>query len=220
MIPQFVNSRFMKPLKASLNPIKTPVQARAVVTLEAIFEGTIQVLLTLGVAKITTTKVAERAGVSVGTLYQYFPNKTSLLAALLQRHLLQVVMAVEAACEQAKGQALDVMARTVVEAFMRAKFEHADLSRALYAVAAELDGQAVVAAMTQRSQIALCDLLASQGQRRFHDLKTVSFVLSTALVGPVQALLALNAPAHMQAAISEQLVILVQSYLQEASQAR
>jgi AcrR family transcriptional regulator len=65
----------------AFEPRKTPVQARATVTVEAISEATIQVLLSQGVKRLTTTRVADRAGVSVGTRYQYFPNKKSLLFA-------------------------------------------------------------------------------------------------------------------------------------------
>jgi len=63
----------------SLEPRKTPLQARSAVTVEAIYEATIQVLLTNGIEQLTTTRIAARAGVSVGTLYQYYPNKQSLL---------------------------------------------------------------------------------------------------------------------------------------------
>jgi AcrR family transcriptional regulator len=59
----------------TLEPRKTPVQERSTVTVEAIYEATFQVLLAVGPDRLTTTRVAERAGVSVGTLYQYFPNK-------------------------------------------------------------------------------------------------------------------------------------------------
>jgi AcrR family transcriptional regulator len=53
---------------------------------EAISEATIQVLLSHGADRLTTTRVAERAGVSVGTLYQYYPKKQSLLFAVLVNH--------------------------------------------------------------------------------------------------------------------------------------
>jgi AcrR family transcriptional regulator len=82
-----------------------PVQARAMVTLAAISEATIQVLLSHGVERLTTTRVAERAGVSIGTLYQYYPNKQSLLFALLEQHRDQVSVAVETACEEISRQA-------------------------------------------------------------------------------------------------------------------
>ena len=58
----------------ALKPRKTPRQARSAATVEAIFEATIQVLLVDGYAGLTTTRVAGRAGVSVGTMYQYFPH--------------------------------------------------------------------------------------------------------------------------------------------------
>ncbi len=73
-----------------LDPRKTPVQARSTATVEAIAEATIQVLLSQGANRLTTTRVAERAGVSVGTLYQYYPNKQSLLFAVLENHLNKV----------------------------------------------------------------------------------------------------------------------------------
>jgi hypothetical protein len=59
----------------ALEPRKTPIQARSTVTVQAISEATIQVLLSHGAERLTTTRVAERAGVSVGTLYQYSSNK-------------------------------------------------------------------------------------------------------------------------------------------------
>src|SRR5260221_12647692 len=86
----------------AFEPRKTPVQARSTVTVEAIYEATIQVLLSEDAERLTTTRVAERAGVSVGTLYQYYPNKQSLLFAVLERHMNKVSEAVEAAWERAR----------------------------------------------------------------------------------------------------------------------
>jgi len=61
---------------------------------EAILRAAAQLFADLGYARTTTNKVAERAGVSVGSLYQYFPNKDSLLAVLLQRHVAEAHAAV------------------------------------------------------------------------------------------------------------------------------
>jgi hypothetical protein len=78
-----------------LKPRKQPVQARSEATVSAIFEATVQVLLAVGYCKMTTTRVAERAGVSVGTLYQYFPNRRALIAAVIERHLEQTASLVD-----------------------------------------------------------------------------------------------------------------------------
>lgn len=68
-----------------VKPRKFPRQARAKATVDAIIEATIQVLLEHGYDRFTTTRAAERAGVSVGTLYQYFPNKAALASAVIDR---------------------------------------------------------------------------------------------------------------------------------------
>jgi AcrR family transcriptional regulator len=99
----------------AFEPRKTPVQARSTFTVEAISEATIQVLLTHGADRLTTSRVAERAGVSVGTLYQYYPNKRSLLFAVFEDHLDRVSRAVEVACEHACHKRMSEMIRLVVE---------------------------------------------------------------------------------------------------------
>src|SRR5450432_105209 len=88
--------------QAFLEPRKSPVQARSTASVDAILEATVQVLLQVGKERLTTTRLALRAGVSVGTLYQYFPNKSALLQAVLKRHLSRVNEAVEAVCQEHK----------------------------------------------------------------------------------------------------------------------
>src|ERR1700744_1131571 len=83
---QVRTSHLSKATVKALEPRKTPVQARSAASVEAILQATIQVLLKDGKLKLTTTRVAHRAGVSVGTLYQYSPNKSALLQALLKAH--------------------------------------------------------------------------------------------------------------------------------------
>src|SRR3984885_9090493 len=136
----------------AFEPRKTPVQARSTVTVEAISEATIQVLLSQGAERLTTTRVAERAGVSVGTLYQYYPNKRSLLFAVLERHMNDVATKVEAACESACHKPLAEMIREMVEAFVDAKMERADISVALYRVSADVGGPALIKRINQRSR--------------------------------------------------------------------
>lgn len=80
---------------------RAPRQERAQVTVEAIFEAVAQIVATEGEAALTTNRIAERAGVSVGSLYQYFPSKEAIVTALLDRHCTQVMHALDALLAQA-----------------------------------------------------------------------------------------------------------------------
>jgi AcrR family transcriptional regulator len=81
--------------KLEAKPRKTPKQARSRDTVDAILEATIRVLLERGYAQTTTIAIAERAGVSVGSLYQYFPSKEALVAALIDRHVSKMLEEME-----------------------------------------------------------------------------------------------------------------------------
>src|ERR1700760_3296451 len=76
----------MRRLKA-LEPRKIPSQKRARTTVEAILEAAAYILVRDGWEKFTTNSVAERAGVNIASLYQYFPNKDSIVAELQRRHI-------------------------------------------------------------------------------------------------------------------------------------
>ncbi|MFI5307069.1 MAG: TetR/AcrR family transcriptional regulator [Polyangiales bacterium] len=66
---------------------KQPTQARARATVEIILQAARRLLVRKGYAKLTTNAVAKTAGVSIGSLYQYFPNKRALVGAVLEEHV-------------------------------------------------------------------------------------------------------------------------------------
>lgn len=70
-----------------LIPLKLPRQSRSRITYDAILEATTQILIEKGYSETTTNHIAERAGISIGSLYQYFPNKEAIAIELLQRHI-------------------------------------------------------------------------------------------------------------------------------------
>ena len=162
---------------------KTPVQARSQATVEAIFEAALQVLLRDGLGKLTTTRVAERAGVSVGTLYQYYPNKQALLLGVLAEHLERVAQAVEAACLAVRGHAAGEAVARVVEAFLAAKLEDVAASSGLYAVATEMHGEAIVRRMTKRMRDALAALLRTLAEVEEERVETMVLMWSATMSG-------------------------------------
>jgi AcrR family transcriptional regulator len=89
------NSGVAMPRKRSTNPRKLPQQDRSRITVEAILEATTRILTEEGYDKANTNYIAERAGISVGSLYQYFPNKESLMTALMAQHAQQMAELVE-----------------------------------------------------------------------------------------------------------------------------
>lgn len=72
--------------KRRLSPRKTPKQDRSRATVEALLEATTDILLRDGYAKLTTNRIADRAGVNIASLYQYFPGKEAIVAELRRRH--------------------------------------------------------------------------------------------------------------------------------------
>lgn len=77
--------------KARLKPLKRPIQARAKFTVQAIYDAFVRIWRTNGWEAVTTRAVALETGVSVGTLYEYFPNKHALLSGYI-RHCIDVLI--------------------------------------------------------------------------------------------------------------------------------
>jgi AcrR family transcriptional regulator len=96
-------------MKKTARPRKTPTQARSQVTCEAIVRAAELVLEEHGADGLTTTRVAKKAGVSVGSLYQYFPHKDALVAALVERYMLQLREAFLQALQLGGALPLDIL---------------------------------------------------------------------------------------------------------------
>ncbi len=200
-------------------PRKTPQQARSTASVEAILEATVQVLLQEGKLKLTTTKIAQRAGVSVGTLYQYFPNKNSLLQALLKKHLDQVADAVEAACLRARGATLAEMAERVTTAFVQAKFRHIDASAVLYAISDDVEGKRIARGMHARATKAMTSLFESAEGVTLGNAGLVASTLLSAMAGVSRSMLERGVTRSTMATLERELKVMVRAYL-EASATR
>lgn len=109
---------------------KQPQQARSTELVAAILEAATQVLAKEGAARFTTTRVAEKAGVSVGSIYQYFPNKASILFRLQADEWMQTTRMLRNILEDASMPHLERL-RTLVHAFLRSECEEAEVRGAL-----------------------------------------------------------------------------------------
>ena len=120
---------------SALKPRRTPVQARSAATVEMLHVAAVQILIREGLGRCTTTRIAERAGISVGSLYQYYPNRDALLAAVLERHLEDIANAVERTCRECRGAQVGQMGSTLTAAFLGVKLREPQKSKALHAIA-------------------------------------------------------------------------------------
>jgi AcrR family transcriptional regulator len=109
---------------------KEPRQARSNALVEAILEAALQVLAKEGARRFTTTRVAERAGISVGSLYQYFPNKAAILFRLQQDEWRRTADMLRRVLEDADKPPL-LRLRLLARAFIHSECEEADVRVAL-----------------------------------------------------------------------------------------
>ncbi len=184
--------------------------------MDAIFEATIQVLISEGTHRLTTTRVAERAGVSVGTMYQYFPHKQALLYALNERYLDRLAERVETACLAQHGQSTGKMVEALVAAYWDAKTERSDVTRALYSSAVELDNEALIGAFAKRMDAATMAMLRSAPMANYVNLDLVNVTLLSVIFGTVRNVFERNLPISEQMTIREQLTTMCLSYLERS----
>jgi AcrR family transcriptional regulator len=180
---------------------------------DAILKATIQVLLRLGKERLTTTNVALRAGVSVGTLYQYFPNKKALLQAALKRHLTEVAEAVELACREQQSRTLREMATALITEFLHAKMKVAKTSSALYSVSSDVDGAKIVLQIGTRFHKAVVEMLRTASDPLAADPQLVATMLLASMGGVVRILLESSTPEQQLDSLREELIFAACAYL-------
>jgi AcrR family transcriptional regulator len=200
-----------------LMPRKTPRQARSEATVEAVFEATIQVLVAEGPRRLTTTRVAERAGVSVGTMYQYFPHRNALLYAVIERYLDEVAAKVERACASHENCPVEEAVDALVTSYVDAKSAHADAARALYLVSAEIDVAGLVHLAFQRFQQAAAKMLVSTPDAHFEDIDQLVFTLMAAIAGATRIVFEADATPVVLLQFREQMRVMAYAYVQSAS---
>jgi len=117
--------------RARTRPRKSPSQPRSERTVEAIVEAAARILETEGLGGFNTNAVADKAGVSVGSLYQYFPNKDALIAALSARERSLLGVEIAAAVRQTAGLGLTAALRRLARAAIHRQLARPDLARVL-----------------------------------------------------------------------------------------
>ncbi len=201
--------------KTALKPRKSPVQARSTATIEVLHEATIQVLLKEGIVKCNTTRIAERAGVSVGSIYQYYPNRDSLLAAVLQRHLDSVAEKIEELCLKYEKTSIRTLISALVDEIILAKLSNPEESKALYAISGERGGLDLSKRMNERMLAAVSNLLESASDIEFDDSRIVAEFVLGAIMGLIRRVLENQIADKVEQVLESHLKLMVVAYLQQ-----
>ena len=152
---------------ARISSRKQPQQARSADLVAAILQAAIQVLTEHGASRFTTARVAEKAGVSIGSLYQYFPNKAAILFRLQSDEWLHTTQMLQRILENPEQPPLARL-RTLVQAFIRSECEEAQMRGALNDAAPLYrdapEAHEVRAAGRQIFAAFMCELLPEAGE--------------------------------------------------------
>src|SRR5206468_9736341 len=115
--------------RPKLSPRKLPRQERSHATVEALLQATTDILVRQGVGRLTTNRIAERAGVNIASLYQYFPSKHAIIAELRRRHGAEQRAAVRSALIEHRGDDLETTLRALVSMGVAAHAGNPELQR-------------------------------------------------------------------------------------------
>lgn len=188
---------------------KKPVQSRSEKSIEAVFEAAARILQTQGMDGFNTNAIARLAGVSIGTLYHYFPNKSAILIAMARRELDQVSQAIiqnidqEVVCDHSE------FARTVVRTLLKA-FENRQRTRKILIETLIANGLSddLARPIEKVVQTILAQKSPSPGEH-FKTLTPIGlYVMSRAMIGTIRCAV-MEQSAHLgTAAFEDELVSL------------
>ncbi len=192
---------------------KLPSQARATQTVDAIIEAATQILQNDGEERLNTNRIAERAGVSIGSLYQYFADKEAIIEAIARRErnkiLATIVKSLSAANPPDPESAVREIVRTLIGAFARRRRARRIIVSMMlrrWQDAPEEQGADEVALML----LSAADHKTSEDNREMTPV--IAFVLTRAILGAIRSAVMENSPYLETQEFEDELVHLVTQY--------
>jgi AcrR family transcriptional regulator len=172
--------------KPRISPRKSPQQGRSRGLVESVVTAATRVLVKQGYEGATTNRVAEVAGVSIGSLYQYFPNKDALVGAVIDKAIERHVGRIEAAIAKVRDRPLDDALRVLIAAAYDLHFENLALFREIFVRAPQVDRLQNILRARRHVAALLTTVLDSRGIR-LRDPELAIFVLHNATLGVLHA---------------------------------
>jgi len=191
---------------------RNPNQARSRDKLELIYEASIRILNKQGLEGLTTNRIAEVAGISIGTLYQYFSNKQEILVALGQREVDATIARITELFFQPSDEPDKL--RLLVRAFLNAFDGRHQVRRILLDIALSQYGMLGLDQTVSRVTTFINSPLAAQFFKNVRHLSEMDlFIISSAVTGVIRSALVRDIDLMSKSELEEKITILIRSYI-------
>lgn len=201
--------------KSVKSQVKNPKQSRSKELVNAIFEATVRVLPKIGNKALTTKKIAEIAGVSIGSLYQYFPNKEAVLMAVMDRSIQNTAAEIEKKIDAIHGKSMIEAIDYVIDFTMDIFLSEKETIREIYRRAPELERIPTLLKLRQHVVLRL-----AVEMERFHpgleksEYVRICFIAVNSVLGVVQTMIYDEQQTYDKSELSFELKIMVRSYFE------
>jgi AcrR family transcriptional regulator len=209
-------SKMKKPLDSQR---KLPKQERSKAIVDAILEATVRILPKIGSQNVTTKKIAEFAGVSIGSLYQYFPNKESVLGGIMDMAAKSKVAEVQKRIGEIEGKSMKDATDTMVDLGLELLLKEKDKIREIYRQAPQLGRLPALMELRHSIVERLADVMKkNHPERTLEDCLRISFVAVNSLMGVVHTMLYDEKQTYSIEELSTELKLMLYSYFQKRSE--
>ena len=183
--------------------------------MDAIFEATVRILPRIGSHSLTTKKIADFAGISVGSLYQYFPNKESVLAALMDKAMQGHMGKFEAKLKEVSGQSMEATTSAMVDFTIDMFLGEKEKVREVFMLAPELGR---ITALLRLRQVAVEKLAEEMkihhpGQPHEEYIR-VSFIAVNSVMGVIHTMLYDSSQTHAREELASEIKTMLNAYFQ------
>ena len=201
-----------------LLPRKVPTQPRAIATVDALVEATARILVDDGLHGISTNRIAEVAGVSVGSLYQYFPSKEALVMAVVERHAARVVGLLSEAFAVALQEPLPVAIEQLVGSIVDVHEQQPALQHAIVSQVMTLGVHHTAPMHARAVDVVHAFLLSRQEQLLVTDCRSAAWMLVTTVMATLHGRHMGVTPDMGTTAVKAELTALIIRYLLPSAQ--
>lgn len=199
---------------SSVLPRKIPKQERSITLVNSIIVATRRILETIEFTQSTTAKIAHLAGVSVGSLYQYFPNKQSLVTAVIEYEVNSHLEVMEEKLRELQSEKIQVAVAALVRLTLESFLKRKKLTKHLSGPTLQF-GRVEVLKVGRKKAASLLEtfLLLRRAEIQTQDYRLASYVIVSVVMGVVESMMFDEMTQEFTDKLSQETVEIVVLYL-------